>query len=136
MGKFSKQLGFTILELMMTIAIVGILAGIALPSYLKYTEKAKFVEVIQAASSYKTAVALCANTQGTLAGCSNGSHGIPTEQSSVGKVASITITDGIITANSQNLASNYSYTLTPTLDANNQSLTWTEGGTCKTEGIC
>ena len=51
--KLNMQKGFTLIELMITIAIVGILAAIAIPSYLSYTEKARFSEVVQAAEKLR-----------------------------------------------------------------------------------
>ena len=54
-----KQSGFTLIELMIVVAIVAILAAIALPAYQTYTKRAKFSEVIAAVGPAKTAVEVC-----------------------------------------------------------------------------
>ncbi|MDX1810492.1 MAG: pilin, partial [Gammaproteobacteria bacterium] len=53
------QKGFTLIELMIVIAIVGILAAVAVPMYSDYTNKAKFSEVMAAAGPIKTAIEMC-----------------------------------------------------------------------------
>lgn len=130
----TKHAGFTLIELMITIAIIGILAAIAIPSYISYTERAQFSEVIQGASSMKNAVATCAHTLGSVNGCTNGSNGIPAAQAAAGHIASITIADGVITATAQNLSQPYTYILTPTVV--NGVVTWNVGGTCVAAGTC
>ena len=52
----SSQQGFTLIELMIVVAIIGILAAVALPAYQDYTKRAKLAEVILAASSCRTTI--------------------------------------------------------------------------------
>ena len=63
------QKGFTLIELMIVVAIIGILASFALPAYSTYTNKAKFAETIVALGAVKSAVDICYQTEGSLADC-------------------------------------------------------------------
>ncbi len=93
-----NMFGFTLIELMITIAIVGILAAIALPAYQNYTRRARFSEMVLAMAPYKEAVAECAQDLGTTTGCSGGTFGIGADVAAAeGNMTSLTTANGTIT---------------------------------------
>ncbi len=120
------QQGFTLIELMIVVAIIGILAAVALPAYQDYTVKAKVTEVILAASSAKNTVAESAQVNGAMPG---GSFTVDTQASTF--VTSVTYAGGVITAlasATEAKISGKTITLTGTLAPNGQ-VTWVCGGT-------
>jgi type IV pilus assembly protein PilA len=94
-----NQQGFTLIELMIVVAIIGILAAIAVPAYQNYTNKARYTEVVGATSAFKTAVEVCLQTQGVLANCAQGQNGVPNviAASDLPNVTSVTWDEAAIT---------------------------------------
>jgi type IV pilus assembly protein PilA len=128
--KRSLQKGFTLIELMIVVAIIGILAAVALPAYQDYTTKAKVAEVILAASSVRTTLSEQAQVN---SGMPTTASFVPDSQSSTYVAstgyAQTSASVGVVTATSRGLptAAAGTITLTGTLQTNGQ-VTWVCGG--------
>ena len=133
----NTQQGFTLIELMIVVAIIGILASIAVPSYQTYVKKAKFSEVVMATSTAKTGVELCFQTLAALTECDDSKNGINTVGAS-GYLFSISTTDGVITATaaSTNGLNGETYVLKPTTTTGKVIWATDTTSTCLVAGIC
>lgn len=122
----TAQRGFTLLELMIVIAIIGILAAIAIPAYQDYAVRAKVAEGLNLANTAKLAVADYHNSEGNFP-TNNSVAGLPANTTIKGHyVASVTVgAKGVITiayTNINNAIDSKTVTLTPT--DNTGSISW------------
>ncbi|WP_017443656.1 pilin [Gayadomonas joobiniege] len=129
--KRSNQ-GFTLIELMIVVAIIGILAAVAVPAYNEYFKSARSTEAIQQADALKKPVAACILKQAALLGetadkdtiktpCDSGTNSIPAaiDKTAGAKstIAGASVTDGVVCVSASTDGSgtlNYAIQLTPT----------------------
>lgn len=152
------QKGFTLIELMIVVAIIGILAAVAIPAYSDYTKKAKATELVQGSAALKTAVEVCMQDfPDTWASeCSAGSNGIPdnlpdaaatgiagdatTPVSGTKVVGAKRVAAGVITVAATTALMDKAgvagliYELTPTVGS--AGVSWQAGGSCYTDALC
>ncbi len=134
-----KQNGFTLIELMIVVAIIGILAAVALPAYQNYTNRATFSELVLAATPLKTAIELEVQTAGltALTTVDSGSLGLPATVAASTTAHGSTVADGVITMtwmDDGTTLDGITFIMTPTLAGG--QITCAISGTCATNNFC
>jgi prepilin-type N-terminal cleavage/methylation domain-containing protein len=124
--------GFSLIELMIVVLIIGILSSVAIPNYQRYMEKARFSEVITSAEPFKLSVALGLQMGDPIESLNSGEHGVPTYTTNSKNVDTIRVRQGVITATASEAASGNTYILTP----DDTGASWQISGSCVDTGMC
>lgn len=119
----NNQQGFSLIELMIVIAIIAILSAIGLPAYQNYLQKAALTDMLQTALPFKTAVELCAIEHGGAENCSEGSNGVPAGKGSR-YVSVVTVQSGTLTLQGQESLNGLKVTMSPQWDSAEGQMSW------------
>lgn len=99
--KINLQKGFTLIELMIVVAIVGILASIAIPQYSDFVSRSRAAAAAAEIDSLKVAITVCVADSGSFTGCGLGNNGVPADITATKNIKALT--GVVITASTANI---------------------------------
>ncbi len=136
MKNMKAQQGFTLIELMIVVAIIGILASVAVPAYQDYTAKAKFQDGVSAVAAVEKSIAICLQTnEMTFTSCDTEAEinqTLPTD-AQMTYAGAVTITEATAAVNFT-ADDGTTYINTPTDGGG--VIVWTQTGNCLASGFC
>jgi len=135
---FRISKAFSLLELLLVVALIGILAAFAVPTYKTYLQKTRFMEVVQHSHAIRGAQSACLLQVGdNISACDTFAELAVPELSNSANIQAITLTlnTGMITGTGTPVAGSYTFTLTPSIN-DDGLLTYTLGGSCLSVGFC